>query len=183
MKLRNLLLATLPLTVVIGCAATSGDVDDTAEADSALNAQCADYDDAQGAVIARNARKRDGKRPEGHCYRYVKNALEASGIPIRRYLDPSEELSAYSFARWAKSSPRELAAANLAPLADPDMNDLPLGSVIVWGRGVCGYSPQHGHIEIVVAKDRACSDFCGRIKRGCGTPDVFVPVDHGGACR
>jgi hypothetical protein len=23
---------------------------------------------------------------------------------------------------------------------------------------------------------RACSDFCGRVKKGCGTPDIFVPT-------
>ncbi|MBI4676828.1 MAG: hypothetical protein HY748_04535 [Elusimicrobia bacterium] len=37
-----------------------------------------------------------------------------------------------------------------------------LGSIIVYGRGQCGFSSEHGHIEVVVSRNplQACSDGC-----------------------
>jgi hypothetical protein len=166
--------------VIAACAAPSGDDEDLSSTGSAV---CSDYDAAQGARIARAARSREGYHSGGLCYRYVKNHLESAGIEIRDYLDARDENSAFAFTRWANSSPRELAEAGLAQKKNVDMDDLPIGSVLVWSRGECGYNRTHGHIEIVISPTRACSDFCGTIKRGCGTPDVFVPVRDGGTCR
>jgi hypothetical protein len=68
-----------------------------------------------------------------------------------------------------------------SPLPKVNLNDLPKGAIIVWPRGMCGYNKTHGHIEIVIddKSTRACSDFCGSIKKTCGTPDVFVPTGCG----
>lgn len=188
------LLATAPFVLAFssGCAADDleedeyvvGDDDGEMEIDESGAALCSGYDAAKGARLARQARRREGYRSQSLCYRYVKGHLEATGIPIRNYLDASHELSAYRFTAWAKSSPNELRTIGFSelPRAQVDMNNLPIGSIIVWDRGECGYSSAHGHIEVVISRDRACSDFCGRIKRGCGTPNVFVPVRQGSSC-
>ena len=74
---------------------------------------------------------------------------------------------------WNHYSPSELVERGVDLGASPR-------AIIVWGRGECGYSKSHGHIEVVSTADgsRACSDFCGRVKtsRRCGIPDVFIPV-------
>jgi hypothetical protein len=176
-----------------GCAAEQDDDegyvvgDDPGEVavDESGAALCAGYDATMGARLARQAKRRMGYRSQHLCYHYVKRHLEAVGIPIRNYLDADEEGSAYMFTSWARSEPSELRAIGFAemPRTRIDMNNLPIGSIIVWGRGECGYNAQHGHIEVVVSRDMACSDFCGHIKRGCGLPDVFVPVRSGNTCQ
>ena len=57
-------------------------------------------------------------------------------------------------------------------------NSIPKGSIIGWRRGQCGYNAKYGHIEISVdsTSTRACSDFCGSIKKTCGSPYVFMPT-------
>lgn len=57
-------------------------------------------------------------------------------------------------------------------------NNIPKGSIIGWRRGQCGYNAKYGHIEISVdnSSTRACSDFCGYIKKSCGSPYVFMPT-------
>ena len=52
------------------------------------------------------------------------------------------------------------------------------GSIIVWRRGQCGYHSTYGHIEIAVddTSSRACSDFCGSIRKTCGNPYVYYPT-------
>jgi hypothetical protein len=51
-----------------------------------------------------------------------------------------------------------------------------------WRPGQCGYHALYGHVEIVVdgASSRACSDYCGAIRKSCGAPGVYVPVGGGG---
>ena len=117
----------------------------------------------------------DGEGSQGLCYRYVKDHIEQAGIPIRTYIPDAYELSAYKFAVWAKSDPAGLAAAHFAP-SSVGLDALPLGAVLVWRAGQCGYSAEHGHIEINIGGGRACSDFCGHIRRDCGMPSVFVPT-------
>lgn len=179
--LRGALLLLASTFLLVACAAEPADDDEAVG--SGASAICTGYDSAQGARIARAARSREGYRSQGKCYRYVKNHLEAVGIEIRDYIDARDENSAFAFTRWADSSPNELRQAGLTKARRVDMDDLPIGSILVWARGECGYNRTHGHIEIVVGENRACSDFCGSIKRGCGTPDVFVPVRPGGTCQ
>lgn len=135
------------------------------------------YDGKLGSKLASVARTVDGDGSQGLCYRYVKNHIEGAGIPIRNYIPDAYEASAYKFAVWAKADPAGLAAAGFAK-STAGLDGLPLGAILVWRAGQCGYSAEHGHIEITIGGGRACSDFCGRIKRDCGMPDVFVPVQR-----
>jgi hypothetical protein len=60
-----------------------------------------------------------------------------------------------------------------------DVNHLPKGAIIGWRAGQCGYDGQYGHIEVVVddASSRACSDYCGAVKKTCGNPLVYIPIE------
>ena len=133
------------------------------------------YDSALGSKLVSASREVDGEGSQGLCYRYVKNHIEEAGIPIRSIVPAAYEESAYKFAVWAKSDPAGLAAAHFAP-SSVGLDALPLGAILVWRAGQCGYSAEHGHIEINIGGGRACSDFCGHIKRDCGMPSVFVPT-------
>jgi len=133
------------------------------------------YDATVGSKIASAGRRMDGDSSQGLCYRYVKSHIAAAGIPIRDHIPDAYEASAYRFAVWGKSNPAALARAGFAK-ASVSIDQAPLGSVIVWRQGQCGYSADHGHIEVAIGGGRACSDFCGRIRRDCGMPDIFIPI-------
>ncbi|MBI5883845.1 MAG: hypothetical protein HZB91_12170 [Elusimicrobia bacterium] len=65
----------------------------------------------------------------------------------------------------------------------------PIGAIVVYGRSQCGFSPAHGHIEIVVSQNppKACSDgytdmdkgrlTCIRKKGKTGAVSVYIPVN------
>jgi hypothetical protein len=131
---------------------------------------------AKATKLASIASRMSSRRSKRLCYRYVKAHLRGAGFPTASVEARGYGGSAYKFAAWAKRYPNELSRMGLAK-ADLSLNELPKGAVIVWPRGMCGYHRTHGHIEVVVddRSSRACSDFCGRIKKGCGKPDIFIP--------
>ena len=56
-----------------------------------------------------------------------------------------------------------------------NVEDLPAGCVIVYNKGVQGYSPEYGHTEITTGDGRAVSD--GITQNLHKTPSaIFVPV-------
>ena len=72
--------------------------------------------------------------------------------------------SAYQFAKSINRNPKlfdKLKLRKIDPGSLPG-GVLPIGSIIVYGRGQCGFSAAHGHIEIVVSSNppKACSDGC-----------------------
>ena len=76
--------------------------------------------------------------------------------------------SATSSTKWGSSTSASTAAETH-----------PQGTITVYPRGNCGYSPLHGHIEIVCdsAGQYGCSDFRGHLGalRACATPTYFLP--------
>ena len=123
--------------------------------------------------LANAALSVDGESSQGRCYHYVKDHLRSAGFDI----SPVEgQVGAYEFGEWADGHPDELAQMGFQKIT-PDLDQIPKGSILVWAQGQCGYSAEYGHIEIVVDDDssRACSDFCGHIKKDCGAPGIFAP--------
>ena len=163
---------SLLLLTSVACT-TPVEEEDEAEGSTDSALQCAS---SAATKLAAAARKMQGHRSGGYCYRYVKAHLRAAGMPTADIDAKGYGVSAYKFALWAKANPRGLDRMGLRQ-ADVGMNALPKGAVLVWPRGVCGYNKTHGHIEVVIDDNssRACSDFCGSIKKGCGKPTVFVP--------
>ncbi len=174
--------------VAIGCVAeeVGGDeVDRTSHALTADQLACEGYDPTFAGKLSKAGLKRDGYGSLHRCYAYVKDHIAAAGASVPGSLySTTYGTSAYQFTNWARNNPSSLASlgfkeATLGPGERP-----PKGSILVWGRGQCGYSAKHGHIEIVVDDGgRACSDFCGKIAQGCGSPTVFIPAQKGGGAR
>ncbi|MCX5796024.1 MAG: hypothetical protein NTY77_11065 [Elusimicrobia bacterium] len=98
----------------------------------------------------------------GYCYAAVKGALDS--ILPSGWRSQVGSASAYQFATSLNRNPKlfdKLKLRKIDPSTLPDKK-LPLGAIIVYGRGMCGFSPEHGHIEVVVSVDppKACSDGC-----------------------
>lgn len=130
-----------------------------------------EYDEAAGARLAAAAAKGNLGAFYGKCYEYVSYHMEAAGV-IR-----PEQWGALSigpdyaadFAEWAVANPvamrRELKLVKIPTPADK--MSIPVGSIIVYERGVCGFSRKAGHIEVVTRPDWACSDGCESLDQAC----------------
>ncbi len=138
------------------------------------------YDPVLAQRYANEANKGKLGYSVGRCYAYVWQAM----IRTRNLVDPWGKAgqvglglaSAYMFGDWADSHPTELRDIFGLQKIESSAADAPVGSTIVWERGQCGFSAAHGHIEIVVSPNYACSDFCGYMRNNCGNPGVYMPV-------
>jgi uncharacterized protein YraI len=128
--------------------------------------------------IARAATSRDGYGSGGKCYHYVKEHIGAAlGIGfegVQQMVGDGYQLNAADFARWIRDDPGGRASRSGFVRSNASLNALPLGAILVWQPGQCGYSSSAGHIEVNIGNGRACSDFCGHIKTTCGAPTVVV---------
>ena len=167
----------LRCSIVVGLAVSGAacaapeDVEAQGESGSALTCNV-----GNATRLASIASRMNGQSSQHLCYRYVKAHLRGEGFPTATLEAEGYGGSAFQFAVWAKKSPSALAKMGLRKVS-VGLDALPKGAVIVWRPGQCGYNATHGHIEVVVDDNssRACSDFCGNIKKNCGAPDVFVP--------
>jgi len=94
----------------------------------------------------------------GQCYAGVKGLLEKLGVVSsfegRRGRDGDGKLvrtneltGAYQFNRWVEDHPT-LQKRKLRRVPEPSW-PLAISDVVVWGRGVCGYNDDWGHIEMI----------------------------------
>jgi hypothetical protein len=144
-----------------------------------------DLDFDMARKLAQEAQKLQIGRFTGRCYEYTGMAIEniglmpkgpeawkAAGVPI---------ISAADFVQVEKSSvSSKFARINLSSWAC-----LPLGAIVVWDRGVCGFNATHGHIEVVVnrspaypSETRLCSDGCQTLQTSCSLKSgvtVYMP--------
>jgi len=130
-----------------------------------------------GQRLANAARYNGSGRYSGsRCYEFVWADLkQVLGSRIESTSVPSQ--SAYQFGDWADRNPQELNATFHLRRSQVYPELAPLGSVIVWNPGQCGYSSRHGHIEIAIGGGQACSDFCAPIATSCSVPRVYVPTE------
>jgi hypothetical protein len=133
------------------------------------------YSSARGNKLASTALRVDGQPAGGWCAREVSDSVVMSGIiPSGKTWQRGNaiDISEYMVANPGYTSGVGFQRINVAA------NDIPKGSIIGWRRGQCGYNSKYGHIEIAVdsSSSRACSDFCGSIKKTCGAPYVFMPT-------
>lgn len=148
------------------------------------------YDRQMALRLAGMARRHNRGYFSGWCYSYVADFMELSGI-IRRpqwYSLGIGVAAAADFGAWANANPRTLRRSlRLSKIKTPSRtSDLPIGGIVVYPRGVCGFSSRSGHIEVVTAPNWLCSDGCQTMLSSClSNPSVrsrisvFVPVKSG----
>ncbi|MCX5787223.1 MAG: hypothetical protein NTX64_01750 [Elusimicrobia bacterium] len=122
---------------------------------------------AAGAKLAQIA-ARDEIGFTGYCYSYVKSALQKAGIVDRSEIDSADDgAHAKLFADFVDKNPG-LLHRKLLRVPSPQW-PLPIGTIVVWSAGACGYSAESGHIEIItrIKPPQACSDGCGTFQVAC----------------
>ncbi len=145
---------------------------------SQAGGQAGNYDAALAKSLANEAYSGSVGYSMGRCYQYAWDAIvRATGMTESRASQlgiPSA--SAYQFGDWADANPSALHSDFGLQAIDSTSADAPVGSVVVWDPGQCGFNSTHGHIEIVTSPGYACSDFCGYMYNDCGKPRVYMPV-------
>ncbi|MDD5628849.1 MAG: hypothetical protein PHU21_07285, partial [Elusimicrobia bacterium] len=104
----------------------------------------------------------------GYCYSYVQAALQKAGIVDRRDIGAAgASAHAKLFADFVEKNPG-LLKRKLRRIPEPSW-PVPIGTVVVWSAGACGYSASSGHIEIVtrIKPPQACSDGCAAFQTAC----------------
>ena len=101
----------------------------------------------------------------GYCARYVKNAIASCGLGFYVSGNAHDMIGILRNNR----NFREIPARGVNP------KTLPAGCVLVYERGVAGYSSRYGHTEITTGDGRAVSDGITTNIRGNVTA-IFVPV-------
>jgi hypothetical protein len=134
-----------------------------------------DYGATRAGKLASKALRVDGHAAGGYCALEVSNSVVWSGIipsGVTWQRGNAIDISEYMAANTGYDNKVGFRQINASP------SSIPKGSIIGWRRGQCGYSSKYGHIEISVdsTSTRACSDFCGSIKKTCGSPYVFMPT-------
>lgn len=123
------------------------------------------YDKTKGDKLANTASK-NAVGFTKQCATYVKKAIQSSGLGAYEYGD------AYECANILKRNKnfKEISTNGL------DLSTLPSGCVLVYDKGVAGYSAKYGHIEITLGNGQAVSDgVTNNIRQGAR---VFVPVSQ-----
>lgn len=125
----------------------------------------AGYDKTKGNKLANTASK-NAVGFTKQCATYVKKAIQQSGLGTYEYGD------AYECANILKRNKnfKEISTKGL------DLSTLPAGCVLVYNKGVAGYSSKYGHTEITLGNGQAVSDgVTNNIRQGAR---VFVPVSQ-----
>lgn len=132
------------------------------------------YDPATGRKLAEAAEAGNAGGFSGKCYAYVARHMDAAGILgfndwAAMGIEPDFSDHAADFAVWAKANQEKMRREmKLAILPTPEnKEEVPLGSILVYDRGFCDFSPKSGHIEVLTAPDRACSDGCEGLDQKC----------------
>ncbi|MDD2805867.1 MAG: hypothetical protein PHV33_09950 [Elusimicrobiales bacterium] len=130
-----------------------------------------EYDAAAGARLGAAAAKGNLGAFYGRCYEYVSYHMEAAGVIRPEQWDQLRIGPDYAadFAEWAVANP-EVMRRELKLVKIPTPSDkmaIPVGSIIVYERGACGFSRKAGHIEVVTKADWACSDGCESLDQAC----------------
>jgi len=133
------------------------------------------YSASRGATLARTALRRDGYPARGWCALETSNSVERSGIVPRGV--SWYRNNAIDMAEHFNANPGYLTRVGFKR-GDTSPYSVKKGSIVAWRRGQCGYHGTYGHIEIAVddSSSRACSDFCGSIRKTCGNPYVYYPT-------
>ena len=132
------------------------------------------YDPELGKKLAAAAEAGNIGVFKGKCYAFVAHHMDAAGILgfndwAAMGIEPGFSDHAADFAVWAAANQEKMRREmKLAILPTPEnKEEVPLGSILVYDRGYCDFSPKSGHIEVLTAPDKACSDGCEGLDQKC----------------
>ena len=110
----------------------------------------------------------------GKCYAYVAWHMHHAGILdfngwVDMGIQPGYSDDAADFFVWADQNREKMRSEmRLAIVPTPaSKEEVPVGSILVYDRGWCGFSESSGHIEVLTAPDWACSDGCESLDNNC----------------
>lgn len=127
-------------------------------------AELKDYNKSAGEKLA-NIALRNAVGCKHLCATYVKNAIRDAGLG--KYI-PGDAYMMTSILSKNKNFKQ-------IPVNSVNVNDLPAGCVLVFDKGMHGYSAKYGHTEITTGDGRAVSDFINN--KGIKKPSaIFIPV-------
>lgn len=137
------------------------DVDNTISNFSSLKS--IGYDSTKGERLAKIAKK-NASGFSGYCATYAKRDIATAGLGNYEYGH------AFQCDDILRKNPnfKEISTTGL------DLKRLPAGCVLVYERGVAGYSNKYGHIEITGGDGYAYSD--GKTSNIRPGAKVFIPV-------
>ena len=132
------------------------------------------YDADLGRRLAQAAADGNAGEFMGKCYAYVARHMDAAGVLgfdnwVEMGIQPDYSDDAADFFVWAAANQEKMRAQmRLAIIPTPaSKHEVPLGSILVYDRGWCGFSQRSGHIEVLTAPDWACSDGCENLDQNC----------------
>lgn len=132
------------------------------------------YDAELGKKLAAAAEAGNIGAFKGKCYAFVARHMDAAGILgfndwAAMGIEPDFSDHAADFAVWAAANQEKMRREmKLAILPTPEnKEEVPLGSILVYDRGFCDFSPKSGHIEVLTGPDKACSDGCEGLDQKC----------------
>lgn len=121
------------------------------------------YNPEKGAALAKDLAN-NAKGFTGYCAKSVRESLDRTG------LGTGERGNGCEYADILSKNPnfKEISTANI------NLSSLPAGCLLVYDRGVSGYSREAGHVEGTLGNGQAVSDgVTNNIRNGAR---VFVPV-------
>lgn len=123
----------------------------------------AGYNAEKGALLAKNVAN-NAVGFTNHCAKHVRVGLDKSGLGNGERGDGYE----YADILTRNNNFKEVSTDNLK------LSSLPAGCILVYDRGVAGYSSSFGHVEVTLGNGQAVSDgVTNKIRNGAR---VFVPV-------
>jgi uncharacterized protein YgiM (DUF1202 family) len=134
------------------------------------------YSPQRGKSLANASWKQGkGKKSSGSCLRGVRLAISASISPGFYTGSPG----ASQFGQYARSHRAWMAQRHLQVYASseagaPKPSQFPVGTIMVYSAGRCGFNAKWGHVEVVVNKSTACSDFCRSWSPSKCAPDTVI---------
>lgn len=122
------------------------------------------YNATKAQNLAAAASKECINRFDGKCARHVKNSIQNAGLGAYQ---PGHGYQMDTVLGKNKNF-KQISAEGI------DLKKLPAGCVLVYERGVSGYSSEYGHVEITLGDGTAVSG--GRTRNIRPGAKIFVPV-------
>ena len=142
-------------------------------ADEGTTQQSNDYSSRRGNTLANTADRVDGRPSGGACALEVSNSVVRSGILNGRAWRRND---AWALANNMKNDSAYQSSVGFRAKSDLTTRTAPVGSIVGWKPGQCGYNRTYGHIEIIVNNAHtACSDYCATVKT-CTPGAIFIPT-------